>query len=278
MLRKLSSTIVLVMCVASFMLFAHGASAQDAPEPPQPPNGEMMSPPDAPMPPDGQMQDNLRINWRALNLTEEQQNKIQQLRRDFQVSSATTREELRFAQQDLRKEMSNDPIDRAQIDALLTQIAEAKQKLSEGAAQNLLEIKGILTEEQRQQIADMPGQMPAQWRGITMTKEQRSQVKQILKTSMKANQQLIEEVMQLREDLRDELFAMNPDTAKIQQIQAGIAEKDAALEKARTEAMIQVNELLTPEQREQLKKVNAERKQERQERVKERQNKQAPKK
>ena len=285
MLRKLSSTIVLVMCVASFTLFAHGASAQDAPEPPQPPDGQMMAPPDAPMPPDGQMQpdggqmqDNLRINWQALNLTEEQQTKIQQLRRDFQVNSSAAREELRFAQQDLRKEMEKAQIDRAKIDALLTQIAEAKQKLSEGAAQNLLDIKGILTEEQRQRIADMPGQMPAQWRGITMTKEQRSQVKQILKTSMKANQQLIEEVMQLREDLRDELFAMNPDTAKIQQIQAGIAEKDAALEKARTEAMIQVNELLTPEQREQLKKVNTERKQDRKERVKERQNKQAPKK
>jgi len=288
MLRKRSYMMIFLMCVASFMIFANGINAQEAPQPPQPPDGQMM-PPDAPMPPDGgqmpdggQVQDNLRINWQALNLTDEQENKIQQLRRDFQVSSATMREKLRFTQQDLRKEMANTTIDRAKIDALLTQIAELKKELSAGAVQNLLEIKMILTEEQRQQIADMQGQMPVEWRGLKLTQEQRSQIKQVLNTSRQANQQLAEDVRQLREDLREELLALNPDTAKIQQIQASIAEKDAALEKARVEAMIQVNELLTPEQREQLKKASAERKQERQdriqERVKDRQNKRAPQK
>lgn len=289
MLRHASSRMFLVLCLTVIALFAGNAIAQNAPEAPQPPDGQMMAPPDAPMPPEGgpmpdggQMQDNLRINWQALNLTQEQQDKIQQLRRDFQLNSATTREKLRFAQQDLRKEMGKDQMDRAKIDALLTQIAGAKQKLSEGAVQNLLDIKAILTEEQRQQVADMQEQMPAEWRGIKLTQEQRAQIKQILNTSRQANQQLAENVRQLREDLRNELFAINPDTAKIQQIQASIAEKDAALEKARMEAMIQVNELLTPEQREQLKKVNAEQKQDRKDRVqergKDRQNKQMPKK
>ncbi|GAK53544.1 P pilus assembly/Cpx signaling pathway [Candidatus Moduliflexus flocculans] len=295
MLRKISYMMLLLMCVASVMVFANGAAAQKEGEPPQPPNGEMMAPPDggqqmpdAPMPPDGPMspdgmqQDNLRINWQALNLTDEQREKIQQLRRDFQVSTATTREELQFAQQDLRKEMSNAQIDSAKIDALLTQIASAKQKLSEGAVQNLLNIKAILTEEQLQQLAEMQEQMPVEWRGIALTKEQRSQIKNILKTSLKANQQLLETIIQLRGELREELFATNSDTAKVQQLQASIAEKDAALEKARTETMIEINKLLTPEQREQLKKASAERKQDRQERiqerVKERQNKRAPQK
>lgn len=295
MLRKLSLTMPLLMCVTSVMLFANGAAAQQDVDHPQPPDKEMMSPPDgppmpdAPMPPDGgpmpdggQMQDNLRINWKALNLTQEQQDKIQQLRRDFQVDSATTRETLRFAQQDLRAEMGKEQINSATIDTLLTQIASAKQKLSEGAVQNLLDIKAILTAEQLQQVADMQDQMPVEWRGITLTKEQRTQMKQILKTSFETNQQLLEEVIQLRGELREELFAVNSDMAKIQQLQASIAEKDAALEKARTTAMIEVNSLLTPEQREQLKKINAERKQERQERGQERsknrQNTQSPKK
>lgn len=302
MLRRASFRMFLVLCLTGIALLAGNAIAQNAPDAPQPPDGQMMAPPDAPMPPEGgpmpdgkpmpeggpmpdggQMQDNLRINWQALNLTQEQQENIQQLRRDFQVNSATTREELRFAQQDLRKEMGKEQIDRAKIDALLTQIANAKQQLSEGAVQNLLDIKTILTEEQRQQIADMQDQMPAEWRGIKLTQEQRAQIKQILNASRQANQQLAEDTRQLREDLRNELFAINSDAAKIQQMQASIAEKDAALEKARVDAMIQVNELLTPEQREQFKKANAERKPDRKERVQERikdrqNNKQSPKK
>ena len=283
MLRRASFRMFLVLCLTGIALLAGNAIAQNAPDAPQPPDGQMMAPPDAPMPPEGgpmpdgkqmpeggpmpdggQMQDNLRINWQALNLTQEQQEKIQQLRRDFQVNSATTREELRFAQQDLRKEMDKEQIDRAKIDALLTQIAESKQQLSKGAVQNLLDIKKILTVEQRQQVADMQGQMPAEWRGLKMTQEQRSQIKDVLNASRQENQQLAEDVRKLREDLREELLTVEPDVAKIQELQTTIAEKDAALEKSRIDAMLQVNDLLTPEQREQLKKVRARNKQNRQ--------------
>lgn len=284
MLRKFTMGMITMMIVG-VLTFSGSAIAQDEPlAPPDAP--EMRAPekdPDMPPAPGDDMpgmppaqQDVMRINWKALNLTEEQRDQMQQLRQDFQVKTAAAREALRFKQQALRDELEQEPIDRAKIDALTSEVAALKQQIGEAATENLLAIKALLTEEQRAQLsAAQEEPFSKDFHGAKITKEQRAQMKDIMKASREANRQLAEEVRELRGNLREELLAANPDTAKIEELQGKVAEKELALEKARIDSLLKIRDLLTPEQRQEIKKFWETRKEERrQQRQEKRENRQ----
>jgi Spy/CpxP family protein refolding chaperone len=206
----------------------------------------------------GQQRDGkgMRINWRELDLSEEQQAQLRQLQRDFRVNTAGIQEELRYTQQDLRQEMRNETVDQAKIDSLLNEVASLKQKLSEAETQNYLAIRGILTQEQIEKLATLQQPLPGQLRGVDLTDEQRAQISTIMKESREKNQAMRQEVRDLREQYQEALFTSgNVDASKLQQLQADITAKEVALEKEQVNMLLQIRALLTPEQQEQMKQA-----------------------
>lgn len=197
----------------------------------------------------------IAINWRALKLTPEQQAQMQQLRRDFQINTAKIRQELQFAQQDLRAEMLKNSIDRAKIDGLVKEIFRMKRAISNSAIQNLLAIRGLLSPEQREKLANSQSRLPGELRAVHLTAEQRSQIRDLMKNSLKENRMISAEALELKEELRDLLTAAGDvDQEKLTQLQGRITDKELALEQARIEGVLGIWEVLTPEQWNQVKK------------------------
>lgn len=202
----------------------------------------------------------MRINWRALKLTQAQQAQIKQYQRDFQINTATIRKELQFAGQDLRAAMLQDPVDRAKIDSLLKDISDLKQRLSEAATQNVLAIKSVLTQEQLEILADQQLRVPAELRGIQLTSEQRGQVRDMMKDTLRKNKTISAELQELKAELREKLLAPGDvDSDQLKQLQVNIAAKELALETARVDSLLKLKEILTPEQLKQLKQFRAKR-------------------
>lgn len=197
----------------------------------------------------------IAINWRALKLTPDQQAQMQQLRRDFQINTAKVRQELQFVQQDLRAEMLKDSIDRTKIDGLVKEMFRMKREISDSAIQNLLAIRGLLSPEQREQLANSQSRLPGELRAVQLTAEQRSQIRDLMKNSLKENRTISAEVLELKEELRDILTAARDiDQEKLTQLQGSITDKELALEQARIEGLLGIWEVLTPEQWKQAKK------------------------
>lgn len=194
----------------------------------------------------------IRINWRTLNLTREQRQQIQQFRREFQVDTARVRKELQFAERDLHAEIMQDQVDRAKIDSLLQNIADLRQRVSAAAVQNVLAIKSVLTQEQLDILATQQSQIPAVLKQMQLTTEQRSQIEQVIKDSIQKHRVLSDELRELKMELREVLMAPGEvDSGQLQQLQADIAEKEVTLEKSRIENILQIRDVLTPEQRKQ---------------------------
>jgi Spy/CpxP family protein refolding chaperone len=146
------------------------------------------------------------------------------------------------------------------IDSVLNNISNLKQRLSEVALQNLLAIKGILTQQQVEKLANLQQRMPGELRGIQLTSDQRSQVRELMKNSRQKNRAIADELHELKAELRETLLASdNLDPEQLKQLQADIAEKELALEKARVDNVLQIREVLTPEQWKQLKQFRAKR-------------------
>ena len=201
-----------------------------------------------------------RINWRMLNLTAEQREQIQQLRRKFQIDTAGIRTELQFSEQDLRAEMFKGSLDRAKIDELVQQTADLKRRLSEAAVQNLLAIKELLTADQRQTLADFQQPMPAELRAVSLTSEQRSQIRALLQASKQKNHELSGRLDELKDELRTMIFSVNDvDPKRLQQVQTEIGEQELALEKNRVENILAIQDVLTPNQRKMLRKSQSNR-------------------
>lgn len=201
--------------------------------------------------------EDIRINWRELGLSKEQQEQIQQKRREFQINTAGIREELKFAQQDLRAEMVKDPVDRAKIDSVLSTISTLKQRMSEAAVQNLLAIKSILTQEQLEKLAEVQAQLPMEFKRLNLTAEQRTQIREIIKNSIQQNREIVEELRELKVQLRETLLEQDVDAEKLSQLQADIAAKELAQEKARVDMLLRMKEVLTPEQQKLLQRARA---------------------
>ncbi len=191
----------------------------------------------------------IRINWRALKLTEEQKEQIKQHRRNFQINTAAIREELKYVQQDLGQEMQKDTVDRTKIDRLVTDLSNLKRRLNEAAIQNILAIKSVLTQEQLNMLANQQVRLPKELQRIQLTSEQRMQVRQIMKDSMQTTRGIQMELQDFKLELREMLLSSDEvNSAQLEQLQASIAEKELALEKTRIDGLLQMREVLTPEQ------------------------------
>jgi len=197
-----------------------------------------------------------RIDWRKLNLTPEQRDQMMQKRREFEMTTSGLRQELKFAEDDLRVEIEKEAVDQTKIDALLQTIASLKQRINETATQNLLGIRGLLTPEQISKFAELQAPLPEELQGLQLTPEQRSQIQTIFKQVMTQNRKIVGDVRLMKEDLRDMFLASEPvDAAKIQQLQKTITDQEIALERARIDLTLQIKAVLTPEQRQQLQRL-----------------------
>jgi Spy/CpxP family protein refolding chaperone len=244
---------VSIVCISSF----GWAQSQDDP-PPMPPAPQGMEPTGPGSDREQGDYGNIRVNWKQLELTEEQQAQIDQKRREFRINTAGMREELQLTEQDLRREMVKDPVDRAKIDKLVNDLSALKQKMGDAALQNLLAIRGILTPEQLEKLGDFQAQIPAEFKWLQLTPEQRSQIQAILKNSLKQNKAATEILRELRMELRDMLLSPQEiDTAKLKQLQQDIAAKDLVVEKGRVDMVLQLKDVLTPEQRQKLQEAKA---------------------
>jgi Spy/CpxP family protein refolding chaperone len=244
---------VSIVCISSF-----GWAQSQGDPPPMPPAPQGMEPIGPGSDRDQGDYGNIRVNWKQLELTDEQQAQIDQKRREFRINAAGMREELQLAEQDLRQEMVKDPVDRAKIDKLVNDLSALKQKMSDAALQNLLAIRGVLTPEQLEKLGDFQAQIPQEFKRLKLTPEQRSKIQDILKNSLKQHKAAIEVLGELRMELRDMLLSPQEiDTAKLKQLQQDIAEKELAVEKGRGEMVLQLKDVLTPEQRQKLQEAKA---------------------
>lgn len=190
----------------------------------------MAQPQKAGGPPAGKPGGNLsmRFNLAGLELSDEQKTQFQQLGREFQINTAEIRQQLQFAQQDLRSAMRNDPVDQAKVENIWAEITTLKQQLGQAQANHLLALKGMLTPEQR--------------------------------ATIQQNEQTALELQKLRTELRELLLASGaPDVQRLQQIQAEIAKKEVALERERIEKMADKFASLTPEQQERFQQFRQDR-------------------
>lgn len=199
---------------------------------------------------------NLRINWKDLGLSEEQKKQMAQKRREFQVNTASLREQLRFAERDLQAEMAKEPVDRAKIDGFLNNRAALKRQLNEAATQNLLALKGLLTPEQLEKLAGLRAELPPQFQKLQLTPEQRTKIQAILKSAMRKNRETAAQLRELRLKLQEMLLAAQKIAPEeLKKLQTEIGDTELTLEKARFEMLLQTKEVLTPEQRAALQKA-----------------------
>lgn len=256
------SLIITLITLSVFCLSSLGWAQPENVNPPQqliaqaPQRGERSEP--LPGRDQGETED-IRINWRELGLSKEQQEQIQQKRREFQINTAGIREELKFAQQDLRAEMIKDSVDRTKIDSILSHISTLKQQMSEAAVQNLLAIRSILTQEQLEKLAELQTPLPMEFKRLNLTAEQQTQIQKVMKSSMQQNREIAEGLRGLKMQLRETLLAQDVNTEKLSQLQADIAEKELAQEKARVDMLLRMKEILTPEQQKLLQQVREKR-------------------
>ncbi len=139
-----------------------------------------------------------------LNLSDEQKTQVQEKSREFQLATEETRLKLRFAQQDLRMAMQQEPVDQAKIDSLWADIAGLRQVQDEARIEQLLELKNLLTDEQL--------------------------------ASLQARENAKQELQTLKAEFHGMLLTSGEiDTAKLQELQAEITEKELVLEKERAE-------------------------------------------
>ena len=165
------------------------------------------------------------------------------------MNTAAIRERLKFAEQDLREAVFKEPVDRATLDRLLQEMATLKLRLSEAAVQNLLEIKGLLTPEQINTLIQFQVQLPSELQALQLTFEQQQQVRNIIKNSIRHNREEMEKLRILRAELQELLLSsVEVDFEKITETQKTITEHEMALEKARIEMILELREILTPEQ------------------------------
>ncbi|MCP4397113.1 MAG: periplasmic heavy metal sensor, partial [bacterium] len=139
-----------------------------------------------------------------LNLSDEQKTQVQEKSREFQLATEETRLKLRFAQQDLRMAMQQEPVDQAKIDSLWADIAGLRQVQDEARVEQLLELKSLLTDEQL--------------------------------ASLQVRENAKQELQTLKAEFHGMLLTSGEiDAAKLQELQAEITEKEMVLEKERAE-------------------------------------------
>jgi Spy/CpxP family protein refolding chaperone len=201
----------------------------------------------APVPEQGEFGD-MRIDWRELDLSEEQRETIQQKRRDFQVQTASIRTELRFCHQDLQVEIRKDITDHSRIESLLNDISTLSVQLSEAAVRNILAIKEILTPDQLGKLQAFQFQIPPELERLRLTPEQRTQFQDIVRNSTREVRKTTERLQDLKVQLLETLLEQNVDSERLSQLQSEIAEAELIQRETRVNMQLQLKEILTPEQ------------------------------
>jgi protein CpxP len=94
-------------------------------------------------------------NWlQDLNLSKEQIQKIQEIRRQYQERLGQQRQAVRQAQQEFKDLMASKNATSEQIRQKFSQVQTLQQTLSDTRMESLLAIRTVLTTEQRQKMAE----------------------------------------------------------------------------------------------------------------------------
>lgn len=190
----------------------------------------------------------MRIDWKELDLSEEQKITIQQKRREFQVQTADIRAELRFAQKDLQAEIRKETTDQSKIENLLSDMSAMSLQLSEAAVQNILAIKETLTPDQLEKLQELRSRIPAELERLRPTAEQRERLQDIVKSSSEEVREVKESLRELKAQLHEMLLAPDVDSEELNQLQAEVAEVELTQRELQVEMLLQLKEILTPEQ------------------------------
>ncbi|MFN3678337.1 Spy/CpxP family protein refolding chaperone [Thermosynechococcus sp.] len=93
-----------------------------------------------------------RANLENLNLTPEQRQRLQAVRKQYQGQMEQTRNQLRTAKQELRQMMSGNASE-DQIRSKHQQVRQLENQLASLRFESMLAMRGILTPQQRQALA-----------------------------------------------------------------------------------------------------------------------------
>jgi Spy/CpxP family protein refolding chaperone len=90
------------------------------------------------------------------NLTEEQKTQIEAIRDEFKTENHTTMSELREKQQELRQLKSADSVNIEAVDSLIDEIGVLKTSIMKSKTNMDLEVRNLLTEDQRTYFDSRP--------------------------------------------------------------------------------------------------------------------------
>jgi Spy/CpxP family protein refolding chaperone len=97
---------------------------------------------------------------KALGLTEEQRKKIEDIAFNAEKSAIPQRAALQVQRLELRRLMRADNPDRPAIEKKIQEIAQAQTALSRTRINTMLDVRGVLTKEQRDKIRDRLSMQP----------------------------------------------------------------------------------------------------------------------
>lgn len=100
------------------------------------------------------MMERMRGMDRILDLTREQRDRIAQIRDHEQRQMIRQRADLATARLDLRRLLRDERIDRAAIDRQIDAMARLRAEMAKARIGTMLEIRGVLTPEQRQKARE----------------------------------------------------------------------------------------------------------------------------
>ena len=92
--------------------------------------------------------------WRTLDLTDEQKKKIGDIRDRQMRKSIAARADLQIAALDLHKLIRADKPDQRAIDTQIDKIAGMRASLRKAQVASMLEMRGVLTDDQRKKLQD----------------------------------------------------------------------------------------------------------------------------
>ena len=104
-----------------------------------------------------QMRERRASVWQQLDLTDTQKAKIEEIRDRQQRKGITARADLQVAALDLRKLMRADKPSLASINAQIDKMSTMRASLQKARIATLLEMRDVLTDEQRKQLKELRG-------------------------------------------------------------------------------------------------------------------------
>jgi len=90
------------------------------------------------------------------NLTEDQKTQIEAIRGEFKTENQTTMRELKSKQQELRQLTSADSVNIEAVDSLIDEIGTLKTSIMKSKTNMDLEVRNLLTEDQRTYFDSRP--------------------------------------------------------------------------------------------------------------------------